>query len=211
MRKIWWGCAAAGAAAVGVGCLAVQYACDHPNSWAGHGFTGIQAAVLTEADTLRATRQTAEVALRSAQGFLGTAGPATVWDKPDSCPVSESTPAACPGRMHAAILPGSVVIQDEEADGVLPLQAMPAVPDVAAGMPLSGSIEECNEAPMPRVEDEAAKMPACPEDGDGPFSWVKSSLPMMPRDGGERPRQRKADTLEIRPGDLLFLDWIGPF
>jgi len=230
MRKIVWGCTAAAVVAVGVGSLTVDYACDHPNSWMGRCFAYAHDLVIIEAHTLRATRQTADVAFRGVQGLMGTAGPGAVWDKHDTCPAHDGPPAACPGPMHAAILPGGVIIHEDEGDGALPAAAMPPVPDLVGGFPVLGGVEECEEAPMPRAEEDAAKMPpvdgdggratpnaapmpACPQEVNRPSHRIEGQpvFPKMQRDGGERPRHPDVDTLEIRPTDLWFFDFIGPF
>jgi hypothetical protein len=36
-------------------------------------------------------------------------------------------------------------------------------------------------------------------------------VPKLRRDGGEKAKHPDVDTMEIRPSDLWFLDFIGPF
>jgi hypothetical protein len=161
MRKLLWGCGAAAVAALLLGYMAYEYAHDHPNSWLGRWLVTAHHVAATEAHAVRATRQTAEVALHTAEAVLHNG---TACEDGGNCPAQEA-PApeeACP--VPPAVLPGGVVMHE---DGTLPAQPMPPVRDVIGALPFLGSADEFQEARMPAVEDGATKMPRVPEDSAG--------------------------------------------
>lgn len=205
-------------AAVGVGYLAWDAALHHPDSWLGRGVNNAQKVAASQARTMEMGRRTAELAVTSMKGLLSQK---TVSCK-EECPAPEED--ACP--VAPAVLPGAVVMREDEVD--LPVQAMPPVHEFVVG-------EECEEAAMPAVPEEAVKMPGCEDDccrpqpeavpapqavmpgcGDGnpvhPMSEESEPVfPKMDYDGGEKPAHPDVDTMEIRPSDLWFLDYTGPF
>src|SRR5581483_6534316 len=109
MRKLLWGCGAAAVAALLLGYMAYEYAQDHPNSWLGRWLVTAHHVAATEARAVRTTRQTAEVALHTAEGLLHNSAPC---EDSRNCRTQEA-PApeeACPGP--PAVLPGGVVIHE---------------------------------------------------------------------------------------------------
>jgi hypothetical protein len=228
MHKVLWGCAAAAVAAVGVGCLTVDYACDHPDSWLGRCFVAAQRGVAAEAHTLAVTRHTAEIAFRGVPDLLGTAGPVPVCPESERCPAHEPAAVEDAFAMEPAVLPGGIVMHEEE--GALPAKPLPPVRELIDGLPAPGGAEESEEAPMPRAEDDTAKMPRveddlCPPSHEhhGMPHTIKGreapagneecepALPKMRRDGGETPHHPDVDTMEVRPSDLWFFDFTVPF
>lgn len=188
MRKTLWGCAAAAVVALGVGLLAWDYGRDHPGSWLGRGVVHAEKAAATPAKTLQVGRSTAELAFSGMKGLLGP-GTDAPYQEEGKGPNEE----VCP--VEPAVLPGAVVMCGGDEDG-LATEPMPPVHDLGAG-------EECEPAVMPAVPEDAAKMPACEEN--------EPVVPQMDRDGGEKPAHPDVDTMEVRPSDLWFLDFTGPF
>jgi hypothetical protein len=199
MRKTLWGCAAVALAALGAGFLAWDYARDHPNSWLGRGVVHAEKTAATQVRTMEAGRHTAEIAFTGVKGLLG---PGT--DAPCRGECKGQAEDVCP--VEPAVLPGAVVMCGDDEDGQT-RDAMPPVHDLTVGG------EECEPALMPAVPDEAAKMPRCEDDGPRPQAPTGGEpvFPRMDRDGGEKPAHPDVDPMEIWPGDLLFLDLIGPF
>jgi hypothetical protein len=236
LRKLW--CFAATAALVGAGIvhLTANYADKHPNSWPDRCLVSAYHVATFDATTVETTRHTAVFALRGLHGLWGTAGPGAVCEEANRCVAEHEQPAQEAAVCEPAILPGGF-IHEEECDQLPLPRAMPPVPDLVNGQPAGGA-EECEGIPMPRVEDEAAKMPpaeveslplpghsVCPHHGGCPCmpSHTKGHqapggteecepvVPKLRRDGGERAKHPDVDTMEIRPSDLWFLDFIGPF
>jgi hypothetical protein len=239
MRKKLWGCAVAAALAALGGGLAVDYACDHPDSWLGRCLFTAQDVAVVPVQTLRSATRPAELVLSGMQGLLGR-GAGAVCEDAGPCPAPEAAADECP---PPAVLPGGVAMHEDE--GVLPEQPMPPVRDLVGGLPVASGAEDCEDVPMPRVEDDAPRMPraedrdedySCPEKKSGPESpgpavaparkdgdtspspakhcggeGCQSVSPKLRRDGGEAPRHPDVDTMEIRPSDLWFLDYTGPF
>ncbi len=237
MGKMLWGCAAA-LAALGAGYLAWDYACDHPESWLGRGACNAEKVAATQVKTIEASQRTAELAFQGMQGLFGQRTGAPCPDD-GQCPAAQAQPALdeCP---PPAVLPGAVVMDEDE--DVLPEKPMPPVVELSSG-------QEFEEATMPAVPEDAAKMPRCDEDRcrpqpgkDGGTTAVmpgcrdedsgsphfaphpiegrqfqpgsEESEPVFPKmdwDGGEQPLHPDVDTMEVRPGDLWFLDFTGPF
>jgi hypothetical protein len=189
MRKTLWGCGAAVVVVLGVGFLAWDYGHDHPGSWLGRGVVHAEKAAATQARTMEVGRHTAALAFTGMQGVLGQG---------TGAPCQEE----CQGRteevrpVEPAVLPGAVVMCGDDEDG-LPPEPMPPVHDMRVGG------EECEPAVMPAVPEDAAKMPLCEEN--------EPIVPKMDRDSGEKPAHPDVDTMEVRPGDLLFFDFMGPF
>src|SRR5579885_1331125 len=71
MRKKLWGCAVAAALAALGGGLAVDYACDHPDSWPGRWLFTARATAVSRVTTLEAAARPAEVVRRGMQVLLG--------------------------------------------------------------------------------------------------------------------------------------------
>ncbi len=176
MRKLLWGCGAAAVAALLLGYMAYEYAQEHPNSWLGRWLVTAHHVAATEVHAVRATRQTAEVALHTAEGLLHNG---TACEDSGTCRMQEAAPSeeACPGP--PAVLPGGVVMHE---DGALPAQPMPPVRDVIGSLPFFGSADEVEETRMPAVEDGSPKMPHVPEDGVGgqPKVTVPWFYPILP-------------------------------
>jgi hypothetical protein len=240
MRKLVWGCFTAALAVLGFSLWAFDYATGHPDSWLGRCCYGAHHVAVAEVKTAQATRRTAQVVLSGMQGLMGqAAGAVCGHDQP--CPAhAEAAGEEC--NLEPAVLPGAVVMpEDEEMPAAQPL---PPVHDLVGGQPWHGGAEECEEAPMPRAEEEAVKMPLveeefgvscgpqppasmhgpCPHaDHDAVHKEIKGRdfqsgseecEPLMPKvrpDGGEAPRHPDVDTMEVRPGDLRFRDFTGPF
>jgi hypothetical protein len=81
---------------------------------------------------------------------------------------------------------------------------MPAVPEDAAKMP--GCDDDCCRPRPKKDAAPAAPMPGCRDEKCEP-AW-----PKMDRDGGTKPPHPDVDTMEVRPGDLLWLfDFTWPF
>jgi hypothetical protein len=218
MRKMLWGCAAAGLAALGVGYLTWEYVCDHPGSWLGRSVRHAERAAATQARSMEVGRRTAEFAFTGMKGLLGQETAAPGPDEPQA-PAED----ACP--VEPAVLPGAVVMCGEESE--FPQEPMAPVHDLVGGRPGAG--QECEEAArMPAVPEDAARMPACDDDGyrpapkkgAGPAEVMpgchdekgEPAWPKMDRDGGTKPANPGADTMEVRPGDLLWLfDITWPF
>jgi hypothetical protein len=208
MRKTLWGCAAAAVAALGAGFLAWDYGCDHPGSWLGRGVVHAEKAAETQVRTMEVGRRSVELAFTGMQGLLGQGTGAP-------CQEECKGPAEDAGRVEPAVLPGAVVMcGDDESE--FPQEPLPKVHDLSVGG------EECEPAQMPAVPEEAAKMPPCDDDGRRPQPTAKPKspsggaegepvFPKMDRDGGEAPAHPDVDTMEVRPGDLWFLDFSGPF
>ncbi len=204
MRKLLWGCAAAALVAVAAGAVTWDYACHHRDSWLGHGVVTAEKAAVTQVKTMDAGRRSAEVAFAGMKGLLT---PRSEQPAPaeDVCPVAP------------AVLPGAVALHEDGA--ALAREPMPPVREFA------GAAEEC-EAAMPAVPDDAARMPACDDDGcrpqpkghDAPPAVMppcheesEPTVPNMDGDGGMKPAHPDVDTMEARPGDLHFLDFRVPF
>ncbi|HZT79192.1 MAG TPA: hypothetical protein VFA26_03155 [Gemmataceae bacterium] len=234
MRKKLWGCAVAAALAALGGGLAVDYACDHPDSWPGRWLFTARATAVSRVTTLEAAARPAEVVRRGMQVLLGP-GTSAACEGAGGCAAPKAGAVAdeCPAA--PAVLPGGVVMHEDA--GQLPAQPMPPVHDFVGGLPAAGDGEECDEAPMPRAEDDAPKMPRAEESDEDchcPHASRKADAkpapdttrekmersgaeecepvsPKLRRDGGEAPRHPDVDTMEARPSDLRFLDFTGPF
>lgn len=238
MQKLLWGCAAAALATLGVGYMGWDYATSHPNSWLGRGVINAGKVAATQVKTIETSRHTAELTFKGVQGLLGhtTAAPAQDDCKcpaPVECPME---PAVLPGAVAMQdeeivrpsqpmppvhdIVGGNFVVGDglecEEA-------TMPAVEEEAAKMPPCE--EDCCRLHPKKDGKPTAVMPGC-HDADTVTPHVdhhsvpqvhsdseesEPVFPKMDRDGGEKPVHPDVDTMEIRPGDLWFLDFTGPF
>jgi hypothetical protein len=156
-KKKIWGCAVAAALATLGGGLAVDYACEHPESWLGRCFTNAQDVAVYQVKAQALTGHTAGLAFEGVRGFLGQ-GTGAVCDDGAGCAGHEA-PAADEGcAMQPAVLPGGVVMHEDP--DALPAQPLPPVQDLIGG----SEPTEC--MPMPRAEDDAAKMPRAGERDD---------------------------------------------
>jgi hypothetical protein len=216
MRKMLWGAAAVVVVALGVGYQVLEYAHDHPTSWFGRCLVGARHAAASEAHAIRSAERTTEVGLRAVTGLLGAGG-----EGGDPCD-AHAAPAADEGcEAEPAVLPGGVVIHEEDG---LPAEPMPPVHDVVGVLPFLGA-EDSEDVPMPRVPDDAPKMPPVPGD-DGPREPRPGTMPRcdrdaagslgawffgVPRAGSDPPRPPRVNTLEIRPSDVRSLDPRVPF
>jgi hypothetical protein len=239
MRKELWGCAAAALAAAGVSGLVAFYAWEHPDSWLGRCAAAAHRVVRVEAAVVGSAGNPAGLAVRGMQGLVGTvAAPQAVREEAAPCPGHVAPPDEELDVMPPAVLPGVVAIP---ADDVLPARPMPAVHDFVGGLPVMCEPEECDEFPMPRAEDDAARMPpvpdgaakcdtppeqpACPHlsgricvprtikgrEGHSGNEECEPIFPQLQRDDGEHPKHPEVDTMEVRPSDLWFFDFMGPF
>ncbi len=173
MRKLLWACVALLLMLAGVGYAAVRYVCDHPN------------AVLR-----RCLAVTEHVV---ASGPTAVPAPSQEAAPRQSCveesPACESS-SACPPEMMAeedggammppALLPGGLVMCEEPDASELPVQPMPPVRDVVGALPWLQIGDDAADVLMPRVEEDAPKMP--PVECEQPGSHTGSGQPaVMPR------------------------------
>jgi hypothetical protein len=213
MRKKVWGCAVAAVIAMLGGGLAINYACDHPDSWLGRCLFNAPTVAANQFQSLGVTGHAAKLAFQSVQGLLGQGG-GVVCPDGDQCPGPR-----CPDEvpMEPAVLPGGVAMHEEQ--GALPAAPMPPVHDFIGGLPAGGGTEESEEGSMPRAEDDAVKMPRVEEcEEDCCHAGTKANgekcepvVPKLKHRFERKPKHPDVDTMEIRPSDLWFLDFTGPF
>jgi hypothetical protein len=250
MRKTLWACAASVVVGAVFNILIVEYACDHPNSWLGRCFFTAHRVAVSQVKAVAATSRAAELTFHGMQGLFnkGTGG---VCDDGGKCPVHDEPVAEAEPPMEPAVLPGGVVLPEDEAGP--PAEPMPPVHDLIGERPLFGGIEDCEEFVMPRAGDDAVPMPfveegpksesrpatkdhseassvmpGCqaedahthrkhhshkepPKASPGGSEECEPVFPQMQRDGGETPKHPDVDTMEVRPSDLRFFDYTGPF
>lgn len=188
MRKMLWGCAAFALVAVLVsGYVAVEYAHCHPTSWVGRCLVPGYPAAAPDVAEEPSTPLTTEAAFRSADA---AAGNGAVYEGGDDGATHEAPAVKAISPMLPAVLPGEVVMHQDDAP---PAQPMPPVRDIVGVLPFLGAADDGEDARMPAVEDDSPKMPPVPGDDDA------------------RPSQPKANKVLIRPADLGFFDIRLPF
>jgi hypothetical protein len=151
MRYLLWTGVAVALMLAGVGYAAVRYVSNHPRSWV--------------AKCVATTHPIAASALRSGCTVRQEAGPPAC-DVPAG-PTCDS-PSPCHGPMMSeegdvvvspALLPGGLVMCEEPDASELPAEPMPPVRDIVGALPWLALGEDPTDVPMPRVEDDSAKMP----------------------------------------------------
>jgi hypothetical protein len=236
MRKKLWACAVAVAIVAVGGGVAVDYAWEHPNSLLGHCLFNSHTVAGFPVVPMNVASKAGVVAYNGVRGLSSQETTAT-WDHDPNrppymgtCEESEAT--------EPALLPGAVVLSVEQ-DG-LPAEAMPPVHDAVSVRGRAEACEdvlmpavEDDTAVMPYVEDEFLPETYVPPQGYENLypEWQGQKMQMRGSSSdetpaadddckklfqniecdGEKAKHHDIDTMEARPSDLWFLDFIGPF
>ena len=200
MRTQLWKFAVAAAVLAIIGSLAVDYAWEHPRSFLGRCLFTAPTVAGFPMGPVTVSGKIATMTCNSVRGLMDTRTTAT-WDHNPNHP-PQAPPCEDGAVTQPTLLPGAVVLRVERDS--LPVEAMPPVHDAVSAR---GVAEACEDVQMPLVEDVTAVMPSVEEDTVEPFL----AETYIPPSGEGYTKHPDIDTMEARPSDLWFLDFVGPF